>query len=226
MVRKRVEGRVYINVEEKVAVVDECLMFSILHIGAVKTLILRLTFYAVAGVLLASISWSTMAHSVVTGDYLLSFILLGMMFYIVGQFCVDRWRPEAGPQDFHATRLWKTPYRTTVKGLWLRVCFITLVSVGIFTILAATLVLFTTAQPAFMILLGSLFFVRIPHLYWSMRGMYDKLPLMHASNHIAEILIYRGHSQLGRRARWLLPTGMAGLGIILAGVGVLVSQVL
>ena len=67
-------------------------------------LFLRLIFYLVTGVLLASISWSTIFHSAVTGDYLLSFILLGMMFYVLGQFFVDRLRPEVAPHDFHSSR--------------------------------------------------------------------------------------------------------------------------
>ncbi len=80
-------------------------------------LFLRLIFYMVTGVLLASISWSTISHSAVTGDYLLSFILLGMMFYVVGQFFVDRLRPEVAPHDFHDTRLWKTPHKDNDGGI-------------------------------------------------------------------------------------------------------------
>ncbi len=52
-------------------------------------MLLKMVYYAIAGVLLSSISWSTISHSAVTGDYLLSFILVGMMFYVVG----NCWHP-------------------------------------------------------------------------------------------------------------------------------------
>jgi hypothetical protein len=45
--------------------------------------LVRIFFYLIAGIILASISWSTIEHSAVTGDYVLSVILLGMMFFIV-----------------------------------------------------------------------------------------------------------------------------------------------
>ncbi len=181
-------------------------------------LFLRLLFYLVTGVLLASISWSTISHSAVTGDYLLSFILMGMMFYVVGQFFVDRLRPEVAPQDFHDTRLWNTPYTTTTGGLWLRVGFNTLLNVAIYTALAFALILLTTARPAFMVLLGTLFVIRIPHLYWSMRGRYDSV-----ADSESAVLQYRGGSQMDRRTRWLLPVGMAGLGSGIAAIGMLLG---
>ena len=175
-------------------------------------------FYAITGVLLSAISWSTISHSAVTGDYVLSFILLSMMFYVLGQFCVDRWCPEAGPQDFHATRLWKLPQTTTLRGLWLRVGFNTLLSIGVYSAIASLLVLTTTAQPAFMVLLGTLFLLRIPHLYWSMRGRYEQV-----SVNSRNVLAYGGGSQMGRRARWVIPIGMAFVGAVLAGAGMFVS---
>ena len=181
-------------------------------------LFLRLTFYLVTGVLLASISWSTISHSAVTGDYLLSFILLGMMFYVVGQFFVDRLRPEVVPQDFHATRPWKTPYTTTTGGLWIRVGFNALLNVAIYTGLASLLVLLTTARPAFMVLLGTLFVIRVPHHYWSMRGRYDSV-----ADPESAVLQYRGGSEMDRRTRWLLPMGMAGLGASIAAIGMLLG---
>ena len=181
-------------------------------------LFLRLIFYLVIGVLLASISWSTISHSAVTGDYLLSFILLAMMFYVVGQFFVDRLRPEVAPQDFHATRPWKTPHTTTMRGLWLRVGFNTLLNIAIYTALAFALVLLTTARPAFMVLLGTLFVIRMPHLYWSMRGRYDSV-----TDSEGAVLQYRGGSQMDRRTRWLLPVGMAGLGSGIAAIGMILG---
>ncbi|MCY4652309.1 MAG: hypothetical protein OXC95_04005 [Dehalococcoidia bacterium] len=181
-------------------------------------LFLRLIFYMVTGVLLASISWSTISHSAVTGDYLLSFILLGMMFYVVGQFFVDRLRPEVAPHDFHDTLPWKTPHRTTMGGLWLRVGFNTLLNIAIYTALAFALILLTTARPAFMVLLGTLFVIRIPHLYWSMRGRYDSV-----TDSESAVLQYRGGSQTDRRTRWLLPIGMAGLGSAVAAIGMLLG---
>ena len=132
-------------------------------------------FYAIAGALLSLITWSTFSHSEVTGDYLLSFILLGMMFYVIGQFYVDWWRPEDGPQDFHPSKLLKTPKRTSCGSLWLRVGFRILMSIGAYTIFASLLVVSTTARPVFMILLGMLFLLRMPHLYWSMRSRFRQV---------------------------------------------------
>lgn len=180
--------------------------------------LLRTGFYLVAGTILASITWSTIEHSAVTGDYILSVILLGMMFFIVGQFFVDRWRPEYGPGDFHSTKLWKMPRDTTRSGLWLRVGFRTLVSVAIFSALAVILVLMTTARPAFMVLLGALFVLRIPHLYWSMRSRYEE-----ARDGEGIELRYQGGSALSRRTIWLTPTLMAGAGALLATLGALFS---
>ena len=178
----------------------------------------RMGFYLIAGTILASITWSTIEHSAVTGDYILSVILLGMMFFIVGQFFVDRWRPEYVPGDFHPTKLWKMPRETTRSGLWLRVGFRTLAGVTIFSALAALLVLLTTARPAFMVLLGALFLLRIPHLYWSMRSRYEEKRDAEGAD-----LRYRGGSELSRRTIWLTPTLMAGAGAVLATLGALFS---
>ena len=178
----------------------------------------RMGFYLIAGTILASITWSTIEHSAVTGDYILSVILLGMMFFIVGQFFVDRWRPEYGPGDFHPTKLWKTPSETTRSGLWLRVGFRTLAGVAIFSGLATLMVSLTTARPAFMVLLGALFVLRIPHLYWSMRSRYEE-----ARDAEGAELRYRGGSELSRRTIWLTPTLMAGAGALLAILGALFS---
>ncbi len=172
----------------------------------------------ITGVLLASISWSTISHSAVTGDYVLSLLLLGMMFYVVGQFFVDRLRPEVAPQDFHDTRPWNTPYTTTTGGLWLRVGFNTLLNIAIYTALAFALILLTTARPAFMVLLGTLFLIRMPHLYWSMRGRYDSV-----TDSESAVLQYRGGSPMDRRTRWLVPMGMAGLGSGIAAIGMLLG---
>ena len=176
-----------------------------------------MTFYLVTGVLLASISWSTISHSAVTGDYLLSFILLGMMFYVVGQFFVDRLRPEVALKDFHANRLWKTPYTTTMVGLWLRVGFNTLLNLATYTVLAFALVLLTTARPAFMVMLGTLFVIRIPHLYWSMRGRYESVA--DSEDISRNVLQYRGGSRVDQKTRWIVPMGMAGLGSGIAAIG-------
>ncbi len=181
-------------------------------------LFLRMIFYLVTGVLLASISWSTISHSAVTGDYLLSLLLLGMMFYVVGQFFVDRLRPEVAPQDFHDIRPWKTPYTTTTGGLWLRVGFNTLLNIAIYAALAFALILLTTARPAFMLLLGMLFLIRVPHLYWSMRGRYENV-----ADSESAVLQYRGGSRMDRRTRWLVPIGMAGLGSGVAAIGMLLG---
>ena len=180
-------------------------------------LLLKMAFYLIAGVLLASITWSTIEHSRVTGDYILSVILLSMMFFIVGKFCVDRWRPEYGDGDFHPTRLWKTPRETTRAGLWLRVGFRTLASVVIYGVLASLLVLTTTARPSFMILLGTLFLLRAPHMYWSMRGRYE----VDQEANCRRVLRYEGGSRMDRRAKWLTPIGMASLGVVIAAVGIL-----
>ena len=179
---------------------------------------LRTLFYLIAGSILASITWSTIEHSAVTGDYILSVILLGMMFFIIGQFFVDRWRPEYGPNDFHPTKLWKTPRETTRSGLWLRVGFRTLIGIAIFSALSVLLVSLTTARPAFMVLLGALFLLRVPHLYWSMRSRYEE-----ARDGEGAELRYRGGSELSRRTIWLTPTLMAGMGAVLATLGALFS---
>ena len=38
-----------------------------------------------------------------TGDYVLALVLLSMIFHIIGQFFVDRWRPEPSTQLSAAT---------------------------------------------------------------------------------------------------------------------------
>ena len=138
--------------------------------------LLRMVYYAATGVILSSISWGTISYSAITGDYLLSLILVGMMFYVVGNFFVDRWGLAGGPHDLHSTKLWKLPRTATPGDLWLRVAFNTLVGIAGYSALAAIVVLVTTAHPAFMALLGALFLLRMPHLYWSMHGRYDRAP--------------------------------------------------
>ena len=89
--------------------------------------------------------------------------------------------------------------------------------------LASLLVLTTTAQPAFMVLLGALFLLRIPHLYWSMRGRYEQASIANSTNGSRSVLTYRGGSQMDRKARWLIPIAMAIVGAVLAGAGMVVS---
>ena len=180
-----------------------------------------MTFYLVTGVLLASITWGTLSHSAVTGDYALSVILLGMMFYVAGKFFVDRWQPVFADSDFHATKLWKIPNKTTRSGLWLRVAFSTATNIAAYTILASFLVLTTTARPAFLVLLGGLFLLRIPHLYWSMRGRYEVVHFVDGIGALQTNLRYASGSQMGRRARWLIPIGMACAGVGVAAIGFL-----
>ena len=189
----------------------------------VEPMLLRIIFYTITGMLLALISWSTISHSAVTGDYVLSFVLLGMMFYVVGQFCIDRWQPEDHPQDFHPARLWRIPRTTTLHGIWLRAGFEALLGLLVYSALATVLVLVTTAQPAFMVLLGGLFLVRVPHLYWSMRGRYELVTVEDSKGDGRQVLKYRGGSLVGRRARWLIPVTMAGVGAILAAAGMLMN---
>ena len=186
-------------------------------------LLLKLTFYLVTGVLLSSITWSTLSHSAVTGDYALSVILLGMMFYVAGKFFVDRWRPEDGHQDFHATKLWKMPHKTTRSGLWLRVGFSTAANLAGYAVIASLLVLTTTARPAFLVLMGALFLLRIPHLYWSMRGKYEQSRSSDGAGASQALLHYVGSSRMNRKARWLVPMGMAGAGSTIAAVAILVG---
>ena len=181
--------------------------------------ILKLTFYLITGVVLSSITWSTLSHSSVTDDYVISIVLLAMMFYVAGQFCIDRWRPAADARDFHPTRLWKMPYQTDIGGLWLRVAFSTIVNMAIYAILASLLVLTTTAQPAFMVLLGILFLLRIPHLYWSIRGRYIRIDSSDDAGATRTILRYESGSGIHRNAQWLIPIGMAGAGAALATIG-------
>lgn len=162
-------------------------------------LILKVAFYVITGVLLSSISWSTISHSAVTGDYILSFILLGMLFYVLGQFCVDRWRPEYDQQDFHPSKLWKLPQTTTREGLWWRVGFNTVVNVTVYSALAFLLVMTTTAQPPFLILLGTLFLLRVPHLYWSLRMRYEQVVDTSKPTAGHDVFIYRGAHRLIER---------------------------
>ena len=56
---------------------------------AVSQLLLKMIFYLTTGVILASISWSTISHSRVTGDYVLGIILLGAMFFMVAMYAVS-----------------------------------------------------------------------------------------------------------------------------------------
>lgn len=181
-------------------------------------LLLKMIFYLVTGVILSSITWSTLSHSAVTRDYALSVILLGMMFYVAGKFFVDRWQPGHAPQDFHPTKLWKIPYETTGYRLWLRVGFSTAAHIAVYALLASALALTTTARFPFMILLGSLFILRIPHLYWTMRGYYEP-----ASRDDDRQLRYKGGSVVHRRTRWLLPAGMACVGVGVAAIGIIVG---
>ena len=179
--------------------------------------LLKMSFYLVTGVLLSSITWSTLSHSAVTGDYALSVILLGMMFYVAGKFFVDRWQPGHAPQDFHPTKLWKMPRATTRTGLWLRVGFSAAAHIAVYALLASVLVLTTTARFPFMLLLGSLFILRIPHSYWTMRGYYEAA----SGEGEDRQLRYKGGSAVHRRTRWLLPAGMACVGVGVAAIGIL-----
>ena len=113
------------------------------------------------------------------------------------------------------------PHTTTTGGLWLRVGFSTLLNLAIYTALASALVFLTTAQPAFMALLGALFLIRIPHLYWSMRGRYESVADSRSESR--NVLRYRGDSRMDRRTRWLLPIGMAALGSAVAAIGTLLG---
>lgn len=183
----------------------------------------KILFYLCAGFVLASITWSAINHSAVTGDYALSVILLGMMFFVVGQFLVDRWRPEYGGKDFHPSKLWKMPRMTTRGGLWLRVGFRTMIGAAVFAALATVLVLTTTAQPAFLVLLGMLLVLRIPHLYWSMRGRYELTQITDKSGTTRSVLHYTSGSSMRSRAFWLTPTLMSAAGVALAAAGVLLN---
>ena len=183
--------------------------------------ILKVLFYLFAGFIIASITWSAIKHSAVTDDPVIAIVLLGMMFFIIGKFFVDRWRPEYNDNDFHPNKLWRMPYATTQSGLWLRVGFKTVMGATIYAILATLLMLTTTAQPAFMALLGLLLVLRIPHLYWSMRGRYERIETIGDAGVVCHELRYRGGSGMHRRAFWLTPTIMSGAGVMLAFVGVL-----
>ena len=103
---------------------------------------LKLAFYLASGSVLAIITWGAISHSAVTGDHILSVILLGMMFFIIGQFFVDRWQPRHSARDFHPSKLWKVPQTTTRVGLAIRVGFTTIVHIGLFFILSSILIRF------------------------------------------------------------------------------------
>jgi len=183
----------------------------------------KILFYLWAGFILASITWSAIKHSAVTDDPILALALLGMMFFIIGKFFVDRWRPEYGEKDFHPGKLWKMPRATTHGGLWLRVAFSTVLGLIVYAALTSALVLTTTAQPAFMVLLGMLLVLRIPHLYWSMRGRYELTQITDKSGTTRSVLHYTSGSSMRSRSFWLTPTLMSAAGVALAAAGVLLN---
>ena len=183
--------------------------------------ILRIPFYLATGVILATVGWSAINHSSVTNDPLLALAVMGFVFFIGGNFFVDRWRPELGERHFHPSKLWKMPYLTTINGLWLRVGFKTVSGLFLHAILATLLLLTTTAEPEFLVLLGSLFIVRIPHLYWSMRGRYESVENVDHTGVVHHELQYRGGSGMDSRTFWLFPTLMSFMGVLLAFVGVI-----
>lgn len=156
-----------------------------------------------------------------TNDPILAIALMAMLFFIVGSFFVDRWRPELDDKHFHPSKLWKIPNLTTSNGLWLKVGFKTIAGLIVHVILATLLLLTTTAEPEFMVLLGSFFIVRIPYLYWSMRGRYERIENTDDAGATRHELRYRGGSGMGRRTFWLFPTLMSFAGVVLAFVGVL-----
>jgi hypothetical protein len=178
-------------------------------------------FYMTTGVIMASISWSTISHARVTGDYVLAIILLSAMFFIVGMFIVDRCQPELSERDFHPTKPWKTPYVTSRLGLWRRVSFITLLSIVLYGILALVLVWTTTARSPFLIMLGTLFLLRVPHLYWSMRGRYERMNEESGHNYVPGSLVYMEQSNVGRFVKVIGPVAMAVFGAALAGFGII-----
>ena len=186
-------------------------------------LLLKMIFYMTTGVIMASISWSTISHASVTGDYILAIILLGAMFFIVGMFIVDRCQPELSERDFHPTKPWKTPYVTTRRGLWTRVAFITLLSIALYGILGFALVWTTTARPPFLIMLGTLFLLRVPHLYWSMRGRYEMVSEESVHSYARGSLVYLGQSNVGRLVKLVGPSAMAVFGAVLAGFGFILT---
>ena len=180
---------------------------------------LKTGFYMIAGTLLASISWGSIEHSVVTGDHALAVFVMGMMFFIVGKFFVDRWRPVYEADAFHPDRLWKIPQTATRRELWYRVGFSTFVGTTAFTAIASVLVLTTTAEPPFMILLGALLGLRIPYLYWSMRSRYEPITIDCQDGIGRPELRYKGGSGLHGVAFWLIPALMASLGALIAVIG-------
>ena len=167
--------------------------------------VLRMFFYLIAGSILASISWGSIEHSVVTGDHVLAVFVMGMMFFIVGKFFVDRWRPVYGPDAFHPDRIWKIPQTATCRQLWYRVGFSTFVGTTAFTVIASVLVLTTTAEPPFMILLGLLLALRVPYLYWSMRSRYGVIPIEAQKGVAKPVLQYKGGAGLHGVTFWLVP---------------------
>lgn len=190
---------------------------------AMSHLLLKMIFYMTTGVIMASISWSTISHSRVTGDYVLAIILLGAMFFIVGMFIVDRCQPKLSERDFHPTKPWKTPYVTTRRGLWKRVAFITLSSMALYGILGLALLWTTTAQLPFLIMLGTLFLLRVPHLYWSMRGRYEMLGEESDYSYTPGSLVYLEQSNVGRFVKLVGPSAMAVFGAGLAGFGFILN---
>ena len=96
--------------------------------------------------------------------------------------------------------------------IWVRVSFITLMSLALYSILGSVLVWTTTARPPFLIMLGALFLLRVPYLYWSMRGRYALASGASGANRPIESLVYRGEASVNRLVKVLGPTVMAVFG--------------
>lgn len=126
-------------------------------------------------------------------------------------------------KDFHPSKLWKMPRATANGGLWLRVGFSTMPGLFVYAALAAALVLATTVQPMFMVLLGMLLVLRIPHLYWSMRGRYELTQITDKSGITRSVLHYTSGSSMRSHAFWLTPTLVSAAGGALPAAGVLLN---
>ena len=75
-------------------------------------------------------------------------------------------------------------------------------------------------RPPFLIML---FLLRVPYLYWSMRGRYALASGASGANRPIESLVYRGEASVNRLVKVLGPTVMAVFGAVLAGFGFLIS---
>ena len=72
-------------------------------------------------------------------------------------------------------------------------------------------------------MLETLFLLRVPHLYWSMRGRYEMVGEESGGDYAPGSLVYLGQSNVGRLVKLVGPSAMAVFGAGLAGFGFILT---